>query len=78
MKIPWQTMWRPCGVCASSFLHHSLMKLNILANNSFRLASKYMYKRLDDAARHNYLEMGLLSITFVLKKNEKGVWEIQV
>jgi len=42
------------------------------------LANKYKYKRLDDVARQNYVEMGLLFLNFVLTKNKKGVWGIEL
>ncbi|KAF9559422.1 hypothetical protein CPC08DRAFT_763300 [Agrocybe pediades] len=42
-----------------------------------KMASKYILKRLDDSSRKNFLEMGALSLTFVLTKNEKGVFNIQ-
>ncbi|KAF9549680.1 hypothetical protein CPC08DRAFT_769039 [Agrocybe pediades] len=42
-----------------------------------KLASRYLLKRLDDSSRRNFLEMGALSLTFVLTRNEKGVFNIQ-
>ncbi|KAF9552459.1 hypothetical protein CPC08DRAFT_728600 [Agrocybe pediades] len=47
-------------------------------NVKVKLAKKHRFSRISDAARRNYLEMGLLSLNFVAYKDDDGVYGLDI